>query len=145
MIFPQSYERFSSAPRIYSSPENRHKHRWSKNNAGFDRYYGQIVGKCPNNITWDEAQKLLCEAIPDPPDEYNDDPYPKLLYNVRKGVIYRAVGDGRSNKYHAFPADDINSIDSDTLDILKKRANNAADMKVFKRWKKDYASRCKAL
>lgn len=145
MIYPKKYKISSDDARVYSSPENRHKHRWSKNYAGFDRYCGEIVGKCPNNITWAEAQELLLQAIPDPPDEYDDDPYPKRLYNVREGVIYRAEGDGRSNKYHAFPADNIRSMDPDTLDILEMRADNSGDLKVFKKWKKDHADRRSAI
>lgn len=141
MIFPQNYKISSEASRVYSSPENRHKHRWSKNYAGFCRYHGEIVGKCPNNITLEEAQDLLLKAIPDPPDEYDDDPYPKRLYNVHKGVIYRAEGDGRSNRYHAFPADNIRSMDSDTLDTLEKRANESGYLEKFKKWKKDHANR----
>lgn len=135
----------SDCARVYSSPENRHKHRWSKNFAGFDRYYGEIVGKCPNNIPLGEAQKLLLQAIPDPPDEYDDDPYPKRLYNVREGVIYRAEGDGRSNRYHAYPADNIRSMDQDTLEVLEKRADESGFLKVFKKWTKDHADRRNAI
>ena len=110
--------------RIYDSPANRKKHRWKKNYAGFDRYNNQIVGKCPHDITYEKAQELLEQAIPDPPSEYDIDPYPKRLYNVFRGVIYQAIGDGRSAHYHAFPADNIESMDSCTLEILQNRAQN---------------------
>ena len=141
MIYHKDYNISSENERVYSSPENRHKHRWPRNYAGFTRYYGEIVGKCPNNITLEEAQQLLVEAIPDPPDEYDDDPYPKRLYNVREGVIYRAEGDGRSNRYHAFPADNINSMDADTLAILEKRATDSGYLEQFRKWKKENGNR----
>ena len=141
MIHNKDYNISSENERVYNSPENRHKHRWSKNYAGFASYYGETVGKCPNNITSEEVQRLLLEASPDPPDEYDNDPYPKRLYNVYKGVIYRAEGDGRSNKYHAFPADNINSMDDDTLAILEKRATDSGYLEQFKKWKKENGNR----
>ena len=141
MKFIKEYKIDPDAERVYSSPENRHKHRWNKNYPGFARYRGEIVGKCPNDITEKEAQELLLDAITDPPDEYDNDPFPKRLYNVRNGVIYRAEGDGRSNRYHAFPADNIRSMDDDTLKILEERITNSEELKIFKQWKRDHAER----
>ena len=140
MISKNNTNIYSQGERIYCSPENRHKHRWSKNYAGFAKYHGEIVGKCPNDITLDEAQKLLSEAVTDPPDDYDIDPYPKRLYNVYRGVIYRAEGDGRSNVYHAFPADNIDSMDRNTLEALEQRVEPKY-LKIFKKWKEDHARR----
>lgn len=141
MIYPKGYTASSNSKRVYNSPENRHKHRWNKNYAGFDRYLGEIVGKCPNDITLPQAQALLDQAIPDPPSEYDVDPHPKRLYNVFKGVVYQAIGDGRSNLYHAFPADNINSMDEETLEILQQRAAESGNEKEFKDWIKNNGNR----
>lgn len=141
MIGYKEYRIPAEAARIYDSPQNRHKHRWPKNKAGFDNHCGETVGKCPHDVTLEEAQNLLLEAIPEPQDDYSDDPFPKRLYNVRNGVIYRAEGDGRSNKYHAFPADNIDLIDSDILDELQKRAEATGHLKEFKKWKSEYGRR----
>ena len=141
MIYLNNYNIPSDSKRVYSTPENRHKHRWKKNYAGFSDFQRNIVGKCPNDITLEQAQNLLEEAITDPPDEFNTDPYPKRLYNVYKGVIYLAIGDGRSNRYHAFPADNIKSMDKETLRILEERAIASGDENSFKKWVEDNATR----
>ncbi|HEU6437771.1 MAG TPA: hypothetical protein VE028_09985 [Nitratidesulfovibrio sp.] len=124
---------------IYDPTPNRKKHRWDKNTAGFLDYHGTMTGRCPNDIELQEAQKLLNDAIADPPSEF-DDEYPKRLYNVREGVIYCAQGGGRSNKYHAFPCDNIDSLADETLEELERRAIATNHLKVFKNWKGKYGS-----
>ena len=141
MIGYKKYNIPADSARVYDTPPNRHKHRWNKNEAGFTSYRGEIVGKCPNDVTLEEAQRLLLEAIAEPQDEYTDDVYPKRLYNVRKGIIYRAEGDGRSNKYHAFPADNIDLIDAEIVDELQRRAEATGHLSEFKEWKNEYGRR----
>lgn len=136
---PQELQEQTDLKRIYDPTPNRYKHRWKHNHAGFENYNGIIVGKCPNDISYDTAQELLMEAITDPPDEYSVYEYPKRLYNVFNGVIYRAEGDGYSKYYHAFPADNIDSLNTETLEKLKEIAIQKNCLKSFIRWKKRYA------
>jgi hypothetical protein len=87
----------------YESEQNpKRKHAWGKNVAGFDEYRGVPVGKCPNNISQEDAEQLLNAGIPFSPPGWTE-PWPHHIYVVHQGVVYRAVATVPGVSYHAFP------------------------------------------
>lgn len=126
--------------RIYDPTPGRPKHRWKKNIAGFQKQGGRLVGKCPQDIKLSEATELLQTAVPDRRTAFDVDYlYPKNLYIVFRGVIYRAVGGEYNNSYHAFPCNNVSRLDAGILAELRQRAESSGYIKQFERWVKDYA------
>ena len=123
----------------YDPTPNRKKHRWKKNVAGFANFFGQMTGRCPNDIRLSEAQVLLNDAVPDPPSPFDDDPYPKRLYNVFRGVVYVAISSNFQMKYHAYPHRGVKKLAPATLRILEARAVSSGYHKVFLKWSDEYA------
>lgn len=81
----------------------KRKHRWEHPRAGFDSIgTDKFIGKCPSNISVPEAQLLLRDAIPWSPASWRPG-YPKRLYAVRDGVLYRATPTNPGTSYHGFP------------------------------------------
>lgn len=127
---------------IYDNGKNRFKHKWNKNSAGFITKYGNVIGKCPTSMGQEVAEDLLSNAIPISQEEFQiSDKYPKKLYNVYKGVIFCAIGSGRDNRYHGFPADNIGMIEKEIFMELEKRAEKEGFLEVFKKWAKDYKNK----
>lgn len=129
----------NDAVRIYDPTPNRPKHRWKKNCAGFQPYQGRLVGKCPQDMKLSEAQELIETAIADPHTQFDFDGNPKNLYNVYRGVIYRAIGGDFTNIYHGFPCKNIDDLDESTLQELRTRAMHDGHLKSFEKWVKKHA------
>lgn len=126
--------------RKYDPTPGRPKHRWKKNFAGFRPQGGRLVGKCPQNINLSEATALLQDAIPDRRTAFDINYlYPKNLYVVFRGVVYRAVGGEYSNSYHAFPCNNISRLDAGILAELRRRSEDSGHIKQFGKWVKDHA------
>lgn len=125
--------------REYDPIPGRPKHRWKKNIAGFKVNGGHRIGKCPQDLKLSTANELIQESIADIPSRFDSNPYPKNLYVVFHGVIYRAVGGERTNVYHGFPCDKINELDSAILEKLRHLANLEGYSREFNRWIKDHA------
>jgi len=81
----------------------KHKRGWDRDDAGFVGRDEGLVGKCPDDMTLDEAEALLNEGIP-VPDPAEDGEEPENIYAVHDGVVYRAVVTRRGHSYHGFPA-----------------------------------------
>lgn len=81
----------------------KRKHRWPHDEAGFaepnERYF---VGKCPRTLTLVEAKEMLNRGVPWTPASWRRD-YPKRIYAVRRGVVYRAMPTNPGRSYHGFP------------------------------------------
>lgn len=81
----------------------KRKHAWSQTKAGFTTVgTDKFVGKCPSDMTVELAQDLLNDALPWSPTNWRSD-YPKRLYAVRDGVLYRASPTNPGRSYHGFP------------------------------------------
>ena len=88
---------------VYEPDERpKKKHRWGNADAGFVDVGGVPVGKCPSDMTLLEAQDLLQSGIPWSPRGWRHS-YPKRLYAVYRGVLYRATPTNPGRSYHGFP------------------------------------------
>jgi len=87
----------------YEPEQNpKRKHAWNRNVAGFAEFRGLRVGKCPNDVSLEEAEALLNFGIPWSPPGW-ENAWPNRIYIVRRGVVYRAVPTVPGVSYHAFP------------------------------------------
>lgn len=48
---------------LYDPGEGRYKHKWNRDEAGFDPSGKGPVGKCPNTMTREIAQQLLNDGL----------------------------------------------------------------------------------
>jgi hypothetical protein len=121
-----------SKPLVYEPDENhRRKHRGDEPEARLtEDDTGNLVGKCSSEIDVDVAQRLLDEGIHWSPRTHRS-PYPKYVYNVHKGVPYRAHRRGQA--YHGFP-DVKNRIPTTVRDDLRRRAEARDELAVFDLW-----------
>ncbi len=87
----------------YEADEHpKRRHHWEHDYAGFVQVGAKMVGKCPNNLTNEEAEALLTEGIPYYPARWRQDD-PQRIYAVKDGVIYRAMPTNPGRSYHGFP------------------------------------------
>jgi hypothetical protein len=86
----------------YERGEGRRKHQWDKGYAGFQPSQRGAVGKCPNNVTEEIAQKILNEEAR-PIYDGDGRAFPDRFYAVYKGVVYEAVPTQPGISYHAYP------------------------------------------
>ena len=87
----------------YEPDENpKRRHAWPNPHAGFVIVQGVEIGKCPNNIPRAEAERLLNTGIPVMAARSGVG-YPKRIYVVHEGVVYRATPTNPGVSYHAFP------------------------------------------
>lgn len=90
-------------PWTYVPDENpKRKHHWSNNFAGFRKFGNTLIGKCPNNLSMHECEAMLNSGIPWTPDRWTKK-YPKRIYNIHHGVVYRATPTVGGVSYHGFP------------------------------------------
>ena len=80
----------------------KRKHHWDRDHAGFVKVGPSRVGKCPATMSLSQAQALLDDAIPFVPPRWSRS-YPKRLYAVSDGVVYRASPTNPGTSYHGFP------------------------------------------
>jgi len=86
----------------YDPGEKRRKHKWQNDYAGFEVEGGLEVGKCPTTIAQEIAEELLNTGVPwNNPNMPSD--YPRNIYNVHGGVVYKAVVTLGGVSYHGFP------------------------------------------
>lgn len=125
------------------SKEDRMKHRWGKNEAGFDEFHGEIVGKCPSGLSKDaeKVNDLLNNAIPNGERKQG---YPGELYNIHNGVIYVAKPTNPGKSYHGYPWRNFkgnNPLPSSIQKALKSRAEDSPCPEIirkFNQWLKEY-------
>jgi hypothetical protein len=88
---------------LYEPDETpKKKHHWAKDHAGFVEVGNVLVGKCPSEMTISEAQDLLNAGAGWTPRNWDED-YPKRIYTVKDGVVYRATPTRPGYSYHGFP------------------------------------------
>lgn len=80
----------------------KRKHQWDRDEAGFAQVGPHQVAKCPRNLSLEQAQLLLDVGIPWSPKSWRYD-YPKRLYAVHQGVVYRGTPTVPGRSYHGFP------------------------------------------
>lgn len=87
----------------YDPGENpKMRHHWDKPYADFVDFRGEKVGKCPNNISNQEAERLLNGGITYSPPDWEFE-YPNRIFVVYDGVVYRAKPTNPGISYHGFP------------------------------------------
>jgi hypothetical protein len=127
----------------YDAGVQRHKHHWHHPYAGIVFEGKDPVGKCPNNITQELAAELLNEGIPwydlkrPLVCSQTQLPYPQAIYNVYKGVVYKAIPTQAGCSYHGFPIRK-----RDISPKIKKQLYQLAAQKgcerELKQWLKEY-------
>ncbi len=132
----------------YEKGEHRHKHNWSNDFAGFLITPSGIVGKCPNNITLEQATQLLNEGIPffnrrkPVLDCGEQGEFPHAIYAVYQGVAYRAVPTLGCCSYHAFPEIEFPPTIEAQL-LARARQQSLAEEKALKKWLKQWRQKAK--
>lgn len=126
----------AQARRLIYDPDVAHrtKHQWQNDHAEIIPQDGAYVGKCPNNLSEEEAQELLEDGIPYH-GRYSRKARPERVYNVRDGVPYRAHIMGRV--YHGFP-EIPSEIPPEILDELRERAEGEGTLELFEAWLERY-------
>ncbi len=122
----------------YERGEGRTKHCWNRDEAGFLPSKRGQVGKCHNSITDDLAQTLLRTGIPEP-SLYEDDLVdgPDAIYNVYRGVPYKAVTTLAGRSYHGYPW--RGRMPGSIREELRKRAAKEGTQEIFERWLKKHS------
>jgi hypothetical protein len=119
----------------YEPDENpKRKHGWGKKHPGFINRNGHKIGKCPSDLGISEAEKLVNNGIEWSPEGWPRD-YPKRIYVVRNGWVYRATPTIPGRSYHGFP--EIRSRlpnDRDLHQELLQRARDKNCAKEIERW-----------
>lgn len=89
---------------VYDKGERRYKHVGRNPYPEFKNEDDpkRIVGLCPNNLTESDNQSLLNEAIPGANGDRSID-FPKRLFVVHEGAIYRAETSDWGKSYHGYP------------------------------------------
>lgn len=122
----------------YDSGEGRYKHRWNKDEAGFEPSGRGPVGKCPKWMDSVLAQRLLDNGIP----FWEDDPFPARIYNVCEGVVYEAVPTEPGKSYHGYPWRGDRGMGAGLPPRIRrelaKRAESEGKLREFQRWMKRY-------
>lgn len=80
----------------------KRKHGWSKHEAGFVRHGKVLIGKCPADFPLDQATEALRDGIVDQ-DPRQRTGFPRRIYNVRGGILYRMVPTRPGMSCHGFP------------------------------------------
>ncbi len=81
----------------------KRKHHWDKDVPGFVSIAGEIVAKCPRNLSLERAEELINEGIPFDSDRAGVGPWPGTIYVVHEGAVYRAKPTSPGVSYHGFP------------------------------------------
>ena len=89
---------------VYDKGDRRHKHVGRNPYPEFRAENDPrcIVGLCPNNLRNEDHQRLLDDAIPEGNGDRSID-FPKRLYVVHAGAIYRAETTDWGKSYHGYP------------------------------------------
>lgn len=91
--------------RRYDKGERRFKHVGREPEATIEFIADNpkmAVGKCPNNLSVEDCEAILADAV----DGSNGDrelPFPKKLYAIHAGVIYEAQTTDWGKSYHGYP------------------------------------------
>ena len=89
---------------VYESGFHRFKHcgQASKATIPFDQKFKMFVGKCPNTMTLEIAQKLLVDGLHERLKRLPKTPT-IAIWNVHEGVVYKAVPNNVGDGWHGYP------------------------------------------
>lgn len=118
----------------YDPGEKRFDHKRSKGPAEFQMVDGRLKGQCPTSITnmHGLAEQLLNDGIYDPGTE--------CIYNVHRGVVYRAAPTILGISYHGFPEREERKrrVPDSILFKLAQRAKGSGDWTAFRQWMEEH-------
>ena len=63
---------------------------------------GYLEGKCPADLTIEQAELLLNRDLHESPPGWSHD-HPKWIFNIFEGAVYKAVVTNPGVSYHGFP------------------------------------------
>ena len=111
------------------------KHAWSNAHAGFVIVQGVEIGKCPNNISLSEAERLLNAGTPVRASR-SAARHPKRIYVVHAGVVYRATPTAPGVSYHAFPerAEEFRRLPRSVREVILAEAERQGSGEDVRRW-----------
>ncbi len=115
----------------YDKGENRHKHVGKGTNAQLIYENGILVGKCPKGFSFDIAQKLLENGIPEFRKTAEEKPF--RIWSYYKGAIYVARSQDGGSTWHGYPA--INP-PREISKKLEQLAQAQGEEKSIKQWLK---------
>jgi hypothetical protein len=132
-----SGSRTQEAGPIYAKGERRHKHVGRNPYPEFrsETEPRHVVGLCPNNLRAEDHQRLLQEAIADDNGDRSVT-FPKRLYVVHEGGIYRAETTDWGKSYHGFPY--RGKMGRSLLEKLRAMAEAKDCLSEFERWTSTY-------
>ena len=115
----------------------KRKHHWDKPRAGFE-FVGNDdvpIGKCPSTMSLEEAGRLLNDGVPFFPDGWKES-FPKRIYAVHDGVVYRATPTNPGKSYHGFPATsrELNRLPSSMRNAILQKAQVLGCAEGVRRW-----------
>ena len=123
----------------YEKGEHRRKHHWLESCAGFTPGKKGSVGKCPCDVSDEDAIEVLNRGIA---SGYSPQGWPDRLYAVYRGVIYEAVPTIPGESYHAYPwRGDLRGrpgLPKSVIKKLEEQARKEGTEKEFKNWWKKY-------
>lgn len=126
--------------RKFDRGDGRYKHRWTKDEAGFEPGAKGAVGKCHSSISAEVASKLLARGIPF--YEAAGDQHPAKIYSLYRGVIYEAVPTMPGISWHGYPwRGDLpgrNLLPRRIRKELKQMAINDGSLQEYEQWLKQY-------
>lgn len=122
----------------YERGEGRTKHRWNKDEAGFEPSHRGPVGKCHNSITEEVATELLRQGVvyyaPGTAE-------PEHVYAVYRGAIYEATTTTPGSSFHGYPwrgDQERGALPPRIEKALRQLAERAGYAKEFQAWLKQY-------
>jgi hypothetical protein len=122
-------------PWKYDPGEKRRKHKWQNDYAGFEVEGGVRVAKCPTTIMQELAEQLLNTGVgwenPNVPSSY-----PRNIYNIHEGVVYKAAITLAGMSYHGFPCE--GQVPREVVAQLRDLADKKKCLKEFEAWLKRY-------
>lgn len=78
------------------------RHHWQHDVPGHLQVGDALVGKCPSSVSVELAQTLLNQGIEWRPRGWSED-YPKRIFVVYNGTVYRSTPTNPGTSYHGFP------------------------------------------
>lgn len=80
----------------------KRKHYWENNYAGFVHQGALRTAKCPKDLSRKQIEDAMDRAIEWRPARWPHR-YPKRLYTIIDGIVYRATPTVPGRSYHGFP------------------------------------------
>jgi hypothetical protein len=122
----------------YERPrEKPYKHASDNPEAHFITVGGLSVGKCPRDLTVEEASSLLAKSIPHGKAQ---DGHPRQFFAVHRGIPYTTKWTARGRTVHGFPwrFREPPGLPKEVRDRLRERAEAEGHRDAFDDWMKQY-------